>query len=124
MPIAYTVNVEDDLLVITASGKDDDEDEVKQYGMAVILAAIEHHCRRVLCDERNLEYALDTFSTYEAATFIAEAAPKVSAVAIVCRAQDAETAAFWETVVVNRGLRARMFTDIGQARQWLAENPA
>ena len=120
MPIDYTLRAEGDTLLVVASGRDDSLAEVEAYGMAIIAAAVEHNCRRVLCDERGLVYALGTFDTYEAARHIAEHAPGVGRVAIVCRPQDNVAAAFWETVAVNRGLRARCFTDRDQAAVWLA----
>ncbi len=121
MAIQYTMKLEGEVLLVTASGRDDNEEEVRDYGLAIIQEAIRLGCPRVLCDERDLQYNLDTLSNYEAAKFIAEVAPKVSRVAIVCRPQDTQSGEFWETVAVNRGLTVRMLTDIVEAWRWIGE---
>ena len=121
MAIAYRMTVNERVLHVHASGKDESEDEVKQYGMAVIENAASAGVERVLCDERSLEYAIGTLSNYEAAKFIADAAPAVCRVAIVCSARDAEDGAFWENVAVNRGLNVRVTTDYAMAKAWVEE---
>jgi len=94
MAIAFNFVVENDLLRVTASGKDSDLEEVKQYGMAIIKAALDHGSVRVLCDEAGLEYTLGTIDTFESARFISQYAPKIARIAIVCRAEDYDTAIF------------------------------
>ena len=121
MTIAYSFQIQGKLLEVTASGADDSFDEVQAYGLAIMEKAIAHQCTQVLCDERQLEYRLNTVDTYELAAFIAEAAPKVGRIALVCRKENSQDARFWEDVVVNRGLSARIFEDIELARQWLAD---
>ena len=119
MAIAFNFVVENDLLRVTASGKDSDLEEVKQYGMAIIKAALDHGSVRVLCDESGLEYTLGTIDTFESARFISQYAPKIARIAIVCRAEDYDTAIFWETVAVNRGLIVRVFDRADKAEEWL-----
>ena len=113
--------MEDGLLVITASGRDESLQQVVDYGRAVIQLAVEKEVRRVLCDERNLEYALGMFDTFQAAKTIAECAPRVGRVAIVCGPKFLETGKFWETVAVNRHFHVRVDTDLDRARAWLME---
>ena len=84
MSINFSIEVEDDLLRVTATGVDDNLEQVKEYGMAVIGAAIDYGVSRVLCNEKDLSYLLGTFDTYESARLIPEAAPKIAQVAIVC----------------------------------------
>jgi hypothetical protein len=122
MAISYKIRAEGVLLHVEASGNDDSLEQVKQYGLAIIDAAIAHEAKRVLCDERALEYALGTFDTFEAAKFIAAMAPKVARIAIVCKPKHIEAGDFWETVAVNRGLQVRIFTDIDEAHSWLINN--
>lgn len=123
MAIAYRMTVKDGVLLVHASGRDESEEEVKQYGMAVIEKAVSSGVGRVLCDERALEYAIGTLSSYEAAKFIADAAPGVCRVAIVCSARNAGDGAFWENVAVNRGLNVRVTTDYAMAKAWVEEGP-
>jgi hypothetical protein len=123
--IRYEIAVEDDLLVVVASGVDEDVAEVRGYGMAVIAAAVEHQVTRILCDERSLEYRLGTMDTFQAARYIADHAPRVGRTAVVCDARYVRDARFWEDVSRNRGLQAAVFTDLAEARAWLdAQGPA
>ena len=119
MSINYSIEVEDDLLRVTASGVDDNLEQVQEYGMAVIGAAIEYRVSKILCNEKDLKYLLGTFDTYESARLIAEAAPKIAQVAIVCKDDDYKDAQFWETVASNRGLHIRVFKDLATAEEWL-----
>ena len=119
MAIEYNLEIENNLLRVTASGKDDNLEQVQEYGMAIIRAAIEHNVSKVLCDEQELEYSLGTFDTYESAKFIAEVAPKVAKVAIICKSDQYDDAHFWETVASNRGLHIRVFKNLSEAEEWL-----
>ncbi|MCC7492060.1 MAG: hypothetical protein IT204_06945 [Fimbriimonadaceae bacterium] len=121
MAIRHRVEVAGDLLLVTASGYDESLAEVQAYGLAVIEAALAHGCRRVLCDERQLEYRLGTVDTYQAAAFLAEQAPALGRAALVCAPECAPDAAFWETVAVNRGLQVRAFQSLTDAQAWIAE---
>jgi hypothetical protein len=123
MAIQYSFSTRGQTLLVKASGWDEDLEEVQRFGLAIIAAAVERQCQSVLSDERELEYRLNTVDTYAAAVFIAEHAPLVSQVAIVCRADMARDAGFWEDVAVNRGLRVKMFQDLPAAEAWL-ELPA
>lgn len=119
MTIQYTFQTEGDLLRVETVGIDESLQEVEEYGLAIIQAALASGCQRILCDERQLVYRLGTYNTYEAASFIAENAPRVVRVALVCHPACIEEAHFWETVATNRGLLARMFQDLEPARHWL-----
>ena len=121
MAIQYSMEAEGDLLVVVASGADEDLNDVKAYGVAVIQAAIQTGCRLVLCNELDLEYKLGTVDTFESASYIASYAPHVAKVAIVCNAQCINDALFWETVAVNRGLMVRVFRSVADANVWLKE---
>lgn len=119
MSIKYMFSVEENLLVVTASGFDENLEEVLEYGMAVIREAVKGNHTAVLCDETGLEYRLETLDTYRSAEFISQQAPRIARVALVCKLQAFTDAKFWETVVVNRGLRVRFFKNIPEARIWL-----
>jgi hypothetical protein len=119
MAITYTISKKDRYLLITASGKDDSLEEVESYGMAVIQAALINKATHVLCDERQLEYALGTFDIFESARFIAQHVPSLAKTAIVSGTNESQDVAFWETVAVNRGLHVKMFQDIDKAEAWL-----
>ena len=119
MSIEFTVAVDGDLLEVRARGVDDSLGEVEAYGMAVIAAAVENDTHRILCVESDLEYRLGTIDTFLAASFIAEQAPRVARVAVVCAPESLGDARFWEDVTRNRGLQAAVFGDEAEARRWL-----
>lgn len=130
MSIKYRSTVENGVLIIKASGRDENAQQVIEYGRSVIQLIVESGTQRVLCDESELEYALSTVDTFdaakqiafEAAKEIAASAPNVARVAIVCNPQFWDDAKFWETVAVNRGLRVVVDTDISRAMAWLTED--
>ncbi len=67
MPISFDHKLEGELLKITTQGSDDSIEDVYRYGMTILGLAIEHQCKLVLCDERDLAYKLSTMDTYELA---------------------------------------------------------
>ena len=121
MSIQYTKKMENDTLLVTASGRDDSLEDVKQYGQAVVTAAIQNNCLKILCDETNLVYALGVFEAYVDAEYIAKIAPRIHRVAIICNPNQIGDAKSWETFAVNRGLRIKVFVDPVDAKIWLDE---
>jgi hypothetical protein len=119
MAISFHAEIANGVLLISASGRDENLQQVIDYGSAVIDLAIESGVTHILCDERNLEYALDTFDTFQSAQKIAELAPRLARIAIVCGPQFFKDGKFWETVAVNRALQVRVDTDIERAKEWL-----
>jgi len=120
MAIHYTSKVDGGILFVTASGFDENLEEVQSYGMGIIGLCKESGVTHVLCDERALEYRLGTIDTYQAGKFISEQAPAVARVAIVCNPGFLSDMGFFEDVVVNRGLALHFFRDIDTAREWLS----
>ena len=121
MAIHHDLTVKGDTLEARAWGFDESLEDVQSYGLAIIQACREQGVTRVFCDERELEYRLNTFEHYEAAEFIAQQVPAVAKAAIVCNPQSLPAADLYEDVAVNRGLMLRIFTDIDQAWAWLED---
>ena len=119
MAIKYQIAVDDELLRVTAAGTDESLAEVQAYGMAIIHAALENGCSRVVCDETNLVYTLGTIDTFKYGAFIATHAPRLARVALVINPDQAKDIAFWETVVINRGLQVQIFDDAQAADDWV-----
>jgi hypothetical protein len=115
------MEVQGDILRVRASGRDDDLEDVKRYGQAVIEKLVESGCRGVLCDERALAYAIGTVDAYEYAKFVTQNCPRVAKVAVVPHPDFMGDAKFWETATWNRGLQVRVFSDIEEAEKWLEE---
>jgi hypothetical protein len=121
MSIHFTMTTEGDLLIVKASGFDENLEDVLNYGMAVIEACKEGNLSHVLCDEIDLEYRLGTLDTFKSAETLASQVPNLGKAAIVPNEKFIADANFWETVAVNRGLTVRVFKKIDSARQWLGE---
>ena len=119
MAIHFTTAVEGDLLLVRSAGFDESLAQTEQYGAALIQECLAKGIRRVLCDERELEYRLSTIDTFELAAFLADQARGLARVAIVCSEKCVADAKFWETVAVNRMLSVRVFRDPADARAWL-----
>lgn len=119
MAITFTIEQTESMMRVIAWGKDDNLEQVKEYGMAILMAAISSGCTKVLCDELQLVYSLGTFDTFESARFISEYAPNIAKVAIACKPDQIDDATFWETVASNRGLFVRVFKTLHEAEEWL-----
>jgi hypothetical protein len=122
MAIHFTTAVDGDTLRIKTSGFDESLAEVQECGMAIIRACQAADVTRVLCNELDLEYRLSVVDTFLVGEFISEHAPAVAKAAIVCNPKYVTEARFWETVVVNRGLQVRVFTDTDAAACWLRDS--
>ncbi|GAP16722.1 hypothetical protein [Levilinea saccharolytica] len=119
MTIHYSFHMQSDYLLVKAWGADENLEEVKRYGEAVIQAAVQHNCPRILCDELELVYRLEVAETFFSAEHISKLVPSLHRVAIVTQASQLEVGKFWEDVAVNRGLYVRMYTSLEEAKNWL-----
>jgi hypothetical protein len=121
MGINYQFAVEDNLLVVNACGVGDKLEEVKGFILSIVQTALEQNCSRVLCLEKDLEYKMGFIDLFKSAVFVATLNIPIAggSLAIVCDEKYYNDLAFWENVVVNRGLIMRAFTDSAEAREWL-----
>lgn len=119
MAINYNIMKSGEMLLVTANGYDESLNEVIGYGKAIIDKALKYRSKRVLCDERELEYRLNIIDTFENAKTIAELVPSLARVAIVCKPDNMPLAIFWEDVANNRGLKVKFFTDFDEAKNWV-----
>lgn len=124
MAIQYEIWEDGGLLRVQASGRDDSLDEVMAYQAAIMQAVIDSKCVGVVSDERELDYALELVDAFESARYVAEHAPRVGRIAIVCSPKNLDDAQFWETVAVNRFLLVRFFLDLDEAEAWVRAQPA
>jgi len=121
MAINVNFEKEKDLLKVIASGTDESMQEVKEYAMNIIKQARSFQCTRILCDERDLVYKLSVSETFDYAKYLADHAPRIGKVAIVCHPDLIDDAEFWENVTVNRGLAVKAFISMNIAENWLVE---
>lgn len=119
MSINFKIENKKDHLLVTSSGKDGGLQEVINYNKAIIDSATKYDLNKILCDERNLTYAISLGETYKLADFASKYASEVAAVAIICDKEQIEEAKFYETVANNRGLNIFATSDMNEAKKWL-----
>lgn len=119
MAISFTTRVEDGVLYVTASGFDESLEDTQKYSYAVIQASKQTRVKKVLCDERQLDYQLSTIDLYVLAEFIVEHAPVMAKVALVSNECYKSDIQFWEIVSQNRGLVVKVFFDLEEAIAWI-----
>lgn len=108
------------VLITTTSGFDEGLDGAIDYNSRVLEEAIRHNCTSVLCDERNLEYRLSMFETFQLGQFVSEKIHFIRHIAIVSDGSHEEILSFWENVTNNRGVHARVFYNTDDAMNWLS----
>ena len=119
MSISYQIENQEKYLKVLTSGKDDSLEEVIAYAMEVVNAAIQFNCRKILCDERELEYSISVIDTYQLAEIASQYAFTLTKIAIVCDTKFLESGKFYETVASNRGLCVRVTSNYEDAIEWL-----
>jgi hypothetical protein len=122
MAIQFEFEPEGTLLFSRAWGFDDDIEDVKRYNAAVIEACAINSTEFLLLDETELDYRIGTIDIHETASACAQYAPLIKKVALVFNPKYIDDATFWEDVVVNRGMKARIFTDSEKALAWIREH--
>ncbi|NTV97992.1 MAG: hypothetical protein HGA70_02355 [Chlorobiaceae bacterium] len=121
MALRYTAERDGDVLFVSVTGSDEGIHEVRQYVLDIIKAAFDKGVQRILCDETAIATRLDTLETFEIGTFIAKQLPPSFRIAILYDPASLFDFRFFESIVVNRGIQMRIFTDQGAAKNWLAE---
>jgi hypothetical protein len=119
MAIEYTMEKRGDILFVEVWGFDESLEEAVSYNNAVRGKAEALGCRKVLCDERDLEYRLSVVDTYKLGEHTARIATSFARIAIVTSEPNQEAAEFWENVTKNRGVMARVFYTVAAAQDWL-----
>lgn len=119
MAIRYETMCDNGVLRVTTRGNDDGLGAVIAYADGVAASAKRCGCTKILCDERELTYALTTMETFLAAEAASSYRTQEIKVAIVCSPEYREEAAFFENVAMNRGMLLKATTDITEAERWL-----
>ncbi len=112
---------EPDYLHIQATGIRNVENFVA-ISIDLLTMANKHGYSKILLDMRGTTGGLGTFDAYELGTkdltklWRTIGQPKVSIIDLEANRKRFE---FMETVAVNQGVNLRMFTDVGEAMEWL-----
>jgi hypothetical protein len=121
MAIVYSIEKQGTLLKVVSKGKDENLQEVLEYAQAIIGAAMKFKCKKILCDERELQYALSTLDTYKLAEEASAYSKHTTRIAIVCAPKFLKDGLFYENVASNRGLTVRVTSDYDKAVEWLSK---
>jgi hypothetical protein len=125
MGYGFTVERKPFYLHIRVAG-DNSPATVERYLGDIRIACVQHHCHHVLIEECLAGPSLSTLEVFEViAARSRDAWPAARRIAYVDTnpEHDASLMEFAETVAVNRGVRVRVFPDVGAAERWLMELP-
>lgn len=76
-------------------------------------------CNRIIVDLTTIGVVMDMDNAYQYIAIMSKYSSFIEGIAFVFRSQLLTTGTFWETVALNRGFRARSFTQIHLAKLWL-----
>ena len=122
MPYKIAYNSDNECIMSQMTGQLD-EQTVRDFIAEMVLLLNQHQCTRILNDLRainDLPSTLTTYKIYTMPQYISEAGyPLETKRAIVFSEAEEENLAFFETVSRNQGQRVAVFTDFGEALEWL-----
>jgi len=84
----------------------------------------EHQCTLILADHRDSELKLDVFETFNTPRVLFHDSADWKNRAALVYSKITDDHKFMESVFLNNGRVVALFTDINQARQWLASPAA
>jgi hypothetical protein len=119
----YTYSTDDGTLIVVVSGADVCADDVRRLVDVIAEAASKDGLHRVMCDAVHVRHCLSFNDVLCLAKHAVHRAPANGRFAVVCAPDDREKASFMETVVVNLGMSARVFSCTTAARAWLDGSP-
>jgi hypothetical protein len=122
MPYEITYDADNECVMSRMTGQLD-EQTIRAFIAEMALFLNQHHCTRILNDLRainDLSSTLTTYKIYTMPQYISQAGyPPETKRAIVFNEVEDENLAFFETVSRNQGQRVAVFTDFGEALEWL-----
>ena len=95
-------------------------DRVKHYTTDIVAACKKHNCNRVLVDMRMQAGDISISDQFEMGTHMSEIWPARTTLAIVDSPHRIPSDDFFEKVVANRGVPSKVFTNLEDAKGWLA----
>jgi hypothetical protein len=119
----HTFSTDDDTLIAVVSGTGVCAADLCRLVDDIAEAASNDGLRRVLCDATHVQHLLSFSDVLDIAKHAVHRSPAQGKFAVVCALDDREKASFMETVVVNLGRSARVFSDTTTARTWLDGSP-
>jgi len=101
-------------------------DEVKEIITEIVIIAKEKACNLILSDFREATLRLSTIQIYELPKIPTKILASSGLNILRCKREIVEAEglndySFYENVMVNRGQKVRVFTNIDKAKKWLSE---
>ena len=117
LPHGLSVKEESGILHIHVTG-----DRTLDVAFTVVsdmaAACIEHQCKKVLVDTRDMTGRLETMEQYDFPKEVPEEFKKIK-IAAIDTEEDKNIWRFFETSARNHGYNMRTFTDVDAAKKWL-----
>ena len=123
--MSYTIEYleKDGIILITNIGEFTYKDFMKQAMAAKGISQI-HNCKKYLADCTSMIMQTSTMEIYNTSSYYNEIkASRQSKIALLVQpgADTEKVLKFYETVCINFGLQAKMFSDKESAMQWLQD---
>ena len=120
MPEKLEIEVVDRIVRASVSGAFS-LDNAKTFFLEILRRAREEGLDRILIDARGITTEIPTMARFKFASHMAEQHPHAIKIAFVGREDAVWPDRFLEIVSVNRGVNAKVVTEIEEALNWLAE---
>ena len=120
MPYHIDIRPKDGYLLFTVSGTLESEEDALHYLDTVVTFALKEGQYRVLVDERKSSKKMDQHDcVLYADQWTSNNPPSGIRVAAVYSPSEAQKYHWVETILQNRSIMCRVFTDMNEARDWL-----
>jgi len=121
MPVSTNISLEDGFLRIISVGTMIGLREAQEYGDRMYAAATRYGVKRILLDERHMvdrEDVMDAYEVSESGT-LTKMGMAGFRLALVTSPANLEINQAWETILRNRAINLKVFSDIHDAERWL-----
>lgn len=121
MPVSTNITLEDGFIRVIAAGTMIGLNEAQEYGDRMYAAANKHGVTRILLDERHMvdqEDVMDAYEVSESPT-LSRMGMEGFRLALVTCEDNLEINRAWETILQNRAINLKVFTDALEAERWL-----
>lgn len=121
MPLSCEFHIQNDCLVVTASGKPESPEEFFTYIKASVMKARASGLYRILFDETKTDLKFNVHEAVLMSDLLDQAGLQHLGIqgAVVCRAHDLAAAKYFETALRNRSFNVMMFDNISEGQNWL-----
>ena len=120
MPEILEIEVKNGIVRTSVSGAFS-IDNAKTFFQQILRRARQEEADRILIDARGITTEIPAMGRFEFGSHMAEQRPRLFKIAFVGREDVVWPDRFLGTVSINRGMNAKVVTEIEEALNWLAE---